>query len=125
MQAVKSKGTRPERQLFAMLAGMRLVGWRKHADDLIGKPDAVFLEANVALFVDGCFWHGCPHCNRKLPEANREYWALKIERNAKRDDENTQSLKDEGWQVIRIWEHEMRNPNARQALRKNLLRALR
>jgi len=117
MRAVKGKGTSLERQLFAMLAGMRLNGWRKNAKDIIGNPDAVFPAEHIAIFVDGCFWHGCPRCDRKLPETNREYWVRKIERNTERDRQNTQALRDNGWSVIRIWGHELRDAASRSSIR--------
>lgn len=108
MRAIKSKGTSPERTLWAMLAGMRLKGWRKNAADVLGKPDVVFDKEKVAIFVDGCFWHGCPICNRGIPENNREYWVRKIKRNKRRAREVTHALRSQGWQVLRFWEHEMR-----------------
>jgi|GEM_PF-2184282 len=74
MQAVKSKATRIERKLWSMLAGMRVRGWRKNAADLPGAPDVAFNELRLALFVDGCFWHGCPVCKRPLPATRRDYW---------------------------------------------------
>ena len=85
MRAVKGKGTALERQLWAMLAGMGLSGWRKNPKDITGNPDAAFTTEHVAIFMDGCFWHRCPCCNRKLPKTNREYWVRKIGRNVERD----------------------------------------
>jgi DNA mismatch endonuclease (patch repair protein) len=63
----------------------------------------------VAIFVDGCFWHGCPHCRRKLPATNRKYWRQKIGRNIALAKLNNRQLLNNGWTVIRVWEHEMRN----------------
>jgi len=120
MRAVKGKGTSLERQLSAMLAGMGLSGWKKNVGDITGKPDVVFPQERVLIFVDGCFWHGCPHCNRKLPKTNREYWKRKIERNIERDKRNTQALVDNGWRVIRIWEHEMQNAVTRSKIRSRI-----
>lgn len=124
MQAVKGKGTSLERQLFSMLAGMRLKGWRKNADDIIGKPDAVFDDAHLALFIDGCFWHGCPHCRRKLPQTNVEYWERKIARNIERAQRYNQMLTESGWTVIRIWEHEIREVSARADIQSKIRAAL-
>lgn len=125
MRAVKGKATSPERQLFAMLAGMRLKGWRKNANDIIGKPDVVFAREHVAIFVDGCFWHGCSYCQRKLmPETNREYWERKINRNIELARQNDQKLRATKWVVIRIWEHELRIPAERRRIRNALLKAL-
>ncbi len=126
MRAVKSKGTKPERQLFSMLAGMGLNGWRKHADDVTGKPDVVFEKEKIAIFVDGCFWHGCPHCKRLLkPQTNRDYWEQKIKRNVERAQKYNQQLAGQGWKVMRIWEHEIRDANCRQKLRVELRQNLR
>ncbi len=124
MQAVKGKGTRLERRLFAILAGMRVKGWRKNARDVVGKPDVVFSHEQLAIFIDGCFWHGCPVCNRKLPETNREYWLRKITRNVELARIHNQKLVDEGWTVIRIWEHEVKDREAMQKIKSAVRQAL-
>jgi DNA mismatch endonuclease (patch repair protein) len=110
MRAVQGKMTKLERSLAAMLAGMHLNGWRKNAKELPGKPDVVFDHERLIIFADGCFWHGCPVCNRKLPQVNSSYWQRKIECNAVRDRDIDRLLRQSGWVVIRIWEHEMRDP---------------
>ncbi len=107
MQAVKSKGTRLEKRLFAMLTGLGISGWKKNVQNIIGKPDVAFLSQKIAIFVDGCFWHGCPHCQRKLPQTNRAYWERKIKRNIELAKFYNEQLNLEGWTVIRIWEHEL------------------
>jgi DNA mismatch endonuclease, patch repair protein len=112
MRAVKGKGTSLERRLFAMLAGMGISGWRKNAVDVIGKPDVVFDTHHIAIFVDGCFWHGCPQCKRKLPVTNRGYWKRKINRNIELAKSANAHLTRDGWVVMRIWEHEIRNSDA-------------
>lgn len=124
MQAVKGKCTRLERRLFAMLAGMRIKGWRRNADDIEGKPDVVFSQEKLAIFIDGCFWHGCPVCNRKLPETNRDYWVRKINRNVELAKIHNQKLADEGWTVIRIWEHELKDKEAMQRTKSAVRQAL-
>lgn len=69
------------------------------------RPDVVFTRQRVAVFIDGCFWHGCPqHAQR--PKQNSEYWGPKISRNVERDLEQTARLEAAGWTVIRVWEHE-------------------
>ena len=68
--------------------------------------DIVFSRAKVAVFVDGCFWHGCPVHGSRLPHANAWYWPAKIEGNRLRDIDTTQRLAAEGWKVVRVWEHE-------------------
>jgi DNA mismatch endonuclease (patch repair protein) len=108
MRAVKGKGTSLERKLWAMLAGMGVGGWRKNVGDMLGKPDVVFDAERVVIFVDGCFWHGCPHCSRPMPVKNADYWRNKIARNVARDGRFNQELADMGWTVVRVWEHELK-----------------
>jgi DNA mismatch endonuclease (patch repair protein) len=124
MQAVKGKNTSLERKLWSMIAGMRISGWSKNAADVPGKPDAAFLREKVAIFVDGCFWHHCPHCNRPLPETNREYWEKKIHRNVGRDQEINEELRAEGWEVVRIWGHEIKKEENRKRVRSRVRQAL-
>jgi DNA mismatch endonuclease (patch repair protein) len=86
-------------------------GWRMQANDLPGKPDFVFTEKRLAIFVDGCFWHGCPKCYRR-PHSHRDYWDAKVLYNISRDRRNRARLRRMGWRVMRIWEHEIAvNPN--------------
>ena len=67
--------------------------------------DIVFSRRRVAVFVDGCFWHGCPE-HRTYPKANAEWWSAKLERNIERDADTDRRLSEAGWTVVRIWEHE-------------------
>ena len=69
------------------------------------RPDVSFSRAKVAVYIDGCFWHGCP-THGVQPRTNADYWAAKIARNIARDARNTLTLEDEGWVVLRVWEHE-------------------
>ena len=83
-------------------------GWRR-GFPLYGNPDFVFPHLKVAIFIDGCFWHGCPgHC--RMPASNVGYWQAKIARNKKRDRLVSAVLRASHWRVLRIWEHEWRNP---------------
>jgi len=85
----------------------------------LGKPDFVFPKSRVAVFVDGCFWHGCrKHC--RMPSSNREYWEEKIGGNIRRDSIVTRKLRAAGWSVIRFWEHDL---NSKQ-INKTKLRRL-
>ena len=70
------------------------------------RPDFVFPKLRVAVFVDGCFWHGCPRHGTR-PKGNASFWKKKLERNKARDREQTRALKRAGWRVLRIWEHEL------------------
>jgi DNA mismatch endonuclease, patch repair protein len=110
MAAVKSNGNKAtELKLISIFRANKILGWRRNRK-IEGKPDFVFQKERVALFVDGCFWHGCPiHCRR--PISNRSYWLQKITRNQKRDVAIQKKLREMGWHVLRIWEHELRFPD--------------
>jgi DNA mismatch endonuclease Vsr len=122
MQAVKGKGTKLEKCFFATLVGMGLTGWKKNVQTITGKPDVVFPVQRVAIFIDGCFWHGCGYCRRKLPQTNVDYWNRKIRRNISLARTYKRKLRREGWTVLRIWEHELTNKTkVRLRTRKALL----
>lgn len=109
MGAIKGKNNRTtERRLRMALVGAGLKGWKLHPVHVLGRPDFFFVDEEVVIFVDGCFWHGCPECGH-FPKTNRDYWRAKIERNQKRDRKVSQSLHDAGFTVIRFWEHGLRN----------------
>jgi DNA mismatch endonuclease (patch repair protein) len=104
MSQVRSKGNvTTEKRLASLLRSAGLRGWRRH-QSLLGRPDFVWLKQKVAVFVDGCFWHG-HECGRNLtPKTNVKAWREKIERNKDRDRQVTRRLRRQGWQVVRIWE---------------------
>ena len=106
MQANRRRDTRPELALRRELhrRGLR---YRVDAAPLRGgrRADVLFRRARVAVFVDGCFWHRCPQ-HGSSPRTNSPYWQVKLDGNVERDAETTATLTREGWQVIRIWEHE-------------------
>jgi DNA mismatch endonuclease, patch repair protein len=79
-----------------------LTGWRRHYA-ILGTPDFCWPQKKIAIFVDGCFWHGCPRCYNS-PKSNIEFWKAKIEVNRKRDRKVNRELRIKGWRVIRIWE---------------------
>jgi DNA mismatch endonuclease (patch repair protein) len=119
MAQVKSAGNiSTEKTLLSVFRERRFIGWRRFYP-LFGKPDFVFLKARVAVFVDGCFWHGHPRKCR-IPKANREYWVKKITRNVTRDKLVTRILRKKGWNVIRIWEDSIRKSSTVKRLRKAL-----
>jgi len=114
MRQVRSRDTSCEVQLRRCLhrLGLRYSLQRR----LPGSPDIVFVRARVAVFVDGCYWHGCPeHC--RMPSSNRDYWTRKIERNRARDRRVDEELGAMGWRVVRVWEHEVQPDAARAAQR--------
>lgn len=108
MSKVRSKGNKStERRLRAILAGAGIKGWRANARDITGTPDVAFEKKRLAIFVDGCFWHGCPKCYRR-PKSKREFWDAKVVENRARDRRVTRRLKTDGWDVIRFFECEVR-----------------
>ncbi|MGN6140845.1 MAG: very short patch repair endonuclease [Ralstonia sp.] len=119
MGRVRSKGNQStELQLIRIFRKFGITGWRRN-QDLPGKPDFVFRTRKLCVFVDGCFWHGCPKCYRR-PASNQDYWDSKIKRNRARDREVNRELHARGWLTLRIWEHQLRT-----TARKNLVRRLR
>ena len=104
MSRIRGRDTGPELALrrAAWAAGLRY----RVRNGLKGRPDIVFASARVAVFVDGCFWHGCPLHSVKL-KTRAVFWAEKIERNRVRDAEVRIALKKQGWTVLRFWEHEI------------------
>lgn len=123
MASIRSKGNATtERAFLRLLREAGISGWRRHVD-LPGKPDFVFRVQRVAVFVDGCFWHGCPRCYR-LPEDNRRYWKAKVLANRNRDHRTTRKLRSLDWRVIRIWEHSLKSPLARTRIVTTLSKAL-
>jgi len=103
-----------ELRLIELMSEARISGWRRHSM-LFGRPDFVFPKARVAVFVDGCFWHGCS-CKR-TPTANSAFWVQKVLTNRSRDRRVSRILRDRGWQVIRIWEHQLKKNPRRVLLR--------
>lgn len=104
MSRIRSKGNEStEERLARLLRSAGLTGWRRHAR-LIGRPDFLWRQQKVAVFVDGCFWHG-HGCGRNLtPKRNQEAWRAKILANQRRDRRVARVLQKDGWRVIRIWE---------------------
>jgi DNA mismatch endonuclease (patch repair protein) len=123
MSRIHGQGNkRTETDVIKLLRKVRIKGWRRHqticfnesnsrraqsSDGIKFKaqvrPDFVFPKTRVALFIDGCFWHGCPKCYR-TPKSRKRFWSAKVLRNKERDTFQTFALKQTGWRVIRIWE---------------------
>lgn len=103
MGAVRSRGNKAtEIVLVKLMRKHGITGWRRRVN-LCGHPDFVFAIQKVALFVDGCFWHGCAkHC--RMPKSNQSYWKTKITLNMRRDALVNRTLRRTGWRVVRIWE---------------------
>jgi DNA mismatch endonuclease, patch repair protein len=110
MSKVRSSGNRStELRVRMALVRKGVSGWVLHPKDVVGKPDFWFPTSRVAVFVDGCFWHGCPRCLR-LPSQNRGYWSMKIAANVSRSKRVSSSLRRQQIAVIRIWEHQLTHP---------------
>jgi DNA mismatch endonuclease (patch repair protein) len=107
MSLIRGKDNKEtEQTLVALLKRDKITGWRRHLP-LPGKPDFAFPRLKVAVFVDGCFWHGCPKCYTR-PKTNRKFWDKKREDNIARDRRVNRQLRRQGWKVIRIWQHSLK-----------------
>lgn len=123
MASIRSKGNKTtEARFAALLRDSRIPGWRRHMN-LPGKPDFVFKKNCLAIFIDGCFWHGCPLCYR-LPEDNRPYWRKKVLSNRLRDRRNSRRLRAKGWKVLRFWEHSLKTEKGRRRVLFKLERTI-
>lgn len=108
MSRIRSTGNKnTELRLIQLFRLNGLSGWRRH-QDLFGRPDFTFRRERVVVFVDGCFWHGCPKCYR-APTSNEAYWSSKVQRNQRRDQKVSRHLRKLEWKVVRVWEHELRH----------------
>lgn len=107
MQFTRQRGTDAEQAFCAELDALGLVYEtdRSPVPGTRSRADVVFEAARVAVFIDGCFWHGCP-VHATFPKSNREWWRAKLDANRQRDERANQALTDAGWLVLRFWEHE-------------------
>lgn len=117
MSKVRSKGNKStELRVIELFEDNGITGWRRNYK-VKGHPDFVFLKERVAIFVDGCFWHG-HECRNIHPKDNEEYWNKKRQRNIQHDLEITERFQKRGWTVVRIWECELKKKNEVVALEK-------
>lgn len=108
MAAIRSKGNKDtELKLISIFRANGITGWRRN-QMIQGRPDFVFRRERMIIFVDGCFWHGCPKHGR-VPSSNTDYWKLKLARNRARDTRVVRVLRASGWYVVRFWEHDLSN----------------
>ncbi len=124
MARVRGRGNATtEGALAALLRAQGWSGWRRQqvvrsrdarGSPVRARPDFLFRARKLAIFVDGCFWHGCPRHGTQ-PRGNAAFWRAKFRRNRARDRRDTRHLRRAGWQVVRLWEHELR-ARARPAL---------
>ena len=106
MSRIRSSGNKEtELALVKLFRKYGVTGWRRN-QPLFGKPDFAFRRQRIVVFVDGCFWHGCPrHFN--MPVNNQAFWEKKLTVNKERDRLVTRTLRKQGWCVIRVWEHDL------------------
>lgn len=115
MASVRSRGNRStERVTLNLLRRAKIIGWRRHLS-LPGKPDFAWAGERVALFVDGCFWHGCTRCYRQ-PKSNVDFWQAKVKMNQRRDRQVCKQLWSLGWSVIRVRECELKTERGCQSV---------
>lgn len=106
MQAIRAKETALEIMVRKELwkKGIR---YRKNVRDLMGVPDIAIKKHKLVIFLDSCYWHGCPE-HGVMPKSNREFWEKKIKRNIERDTEVTSYYRSRNWTILRFWEHEVK-----------------
>jgi DNA mismatch endonuclease, patch repair protein len=119
MSRIRGRGNKnTEVALAKLFRRNKITGWRRN-QKIFGKPDFIFPKLKLAIFVDGCFWHGCPKHETK-PKNNRIFWKNKFARNKARDVLVTRTLRRAGWRVLRVWEHELAKKNELRLLRRIL-----
>jgi DNA mismatch endonuclease (patch repair protein) len=107
MAAIRSKNNKTtELPLKMALVRSGITGWHANITSIKGKPDIYFIRQQLAVFVDGCFWHGCTKCGH-IPKTRKSFWAAKIARNIERDRSINNFLEEGGVKVLRFWEHEV------------------
>lgn len=117
MSRIRSRGNKDtELALIKFFRQNQIAGWRRQ-QKVFGKPDFVFPKLRLAVFVDGCFWHGCPRHGTQ-PKGNAAFWRQKITRNQSRDRLVNRTLRRSGWRVLRVWEHELARKRAAFLLRR-------
>lgn len=106
MSRIRGRGNKDtELVMIQIFKEFQIIGWRRN-QKILGKPDFTFWKQRVVVFVDGCFWHGCP-VHATMPKNNRDFWADKLSKNKERDLLVSDQLSNRNWLVVRIWEHEL------------------
>lgn len=107
MSAIRSKNNKStELKMVNILRREKISGWRRHIK-IIGSPDFLWRKERLALFIDGCFWHGCKKCYKE-PKSNVDFWKAKILRNVTRDKKTNKALRGQEWRVLRVWECQLK-----------------
>ena len=117
MSRIRGRGNKDtELALMKLFRTHRVTGWRRN-QPVFGKPDFVFPKPRLAVFVDGCFWHACPKHTTK-PKNNQAFWRRKFSANQERDHLVSRTLRQTGWRVLRIWEHDLARKNEPRLLHR-------
>ncbi|OGF67145.1 very short patch repair endonuclease [Candidatus Giovannonibacteria bacterium RIFCSPLOWO2_12_FULL_43_11c] len=122
MSANRASDTGPEVFFRKQLWRMGIRGYRKNWKKVPGRPDIAFPSKKVAIFINGCYWHGCSICNFPPPKTNADFWKEKFKNNKKRDRGKLKELNDIGWRALVVWEHDLKRPT--RTLRKEILEVL-
>ncbi len=109
MKGNRGRDTRPEVELRRLLREAGFPGYRLHWKNAPGRPDIAYPGRKVAIFVNGCFWHRCPHCRPPMPKSHTDFWQKKFDLNVERDARKTAELESAGWTVITVWECQLRD----------------
>ena len=125
MSAIRAKNTKPELFVRSLLSKARIRGYRLHWKNVAGRPDIAFPQKKVAIFVHGCFWHGCPYCKLKLPKTHRAFWKNKIETNKLRDARKVRELHHLGWRTVTAWSCRLKSERGKQNVTARVRAALR
>jgi len=104
MSRIQSKNTGPEKAMRAALSEAGIRGFRLQYAKAPGRPDITFVGRKVAVFIHGCFWHSCPHCQPRRPKTHKKFWTEKLDRNIARDKRNVRALRKAGWSGITVWD---------------------
>lgn len=119
MKGNKRQDTKPELLVRKRLWEAGLRGYRLQWK-VAGRPDIAWPGKKVAIFVNGCFWHRCPHCDLPIPKSNVEYWVVKFDANVERDHRKVAELEEAGWKVHIIWECQLKKDKIDQTFEKLL-----
>jgi DNA mismatch endonuclease (patch repair protein) len=125
MSAIRAKHTGPEKKMRALLRESDLGKYNLHLRSIPGRPDIVYPKQKVAIFVHGCYWHGCRYCRLSLPKTNRAFWKNKIETNRARDFRKNRQLRTMGWRVVTIRECQLKTTRGKERSFQRVRAALR
>ena len=108
MSSICAKHTRPEIMLRKALRRVGFKDYKLYLQSVPGRPDISYLKKKLAIFVNGCYWHRCPKCKPSFPKSHKKFWRSKFQKNIARDKKKTKALQKLGWDVITVWECEIK-----------------